>query len=269
MRKIVVKYCEAPTIIRRPMWRIWHNLISKFDKKNEVVFMNYGYTSLNGEKKLDLKKEDKSDEYCINLYHKVANQVDLSGKDVLEVGSGRGGGASYIKRYLEPETYTGVDISSTVINFCNKKHEVDGLSFKKGKAEEIPFSANKFDAVINVESARCYSSINAFFREVKRVLKNDGHFLFADMIKKGDVDEVEKELEEAGFEVEQKTNITKNVVEALDVDNERRQSLVTSLIPKFLRGGFLEFAGAKGTKRYKSFASGEMNYWVFKLSPDS
>lgn len=32
---------------------------------------------------------------------------------VLEVGSGRGGGLSYVKRYLQPEIAIGVDYSST------------------------------------------------------------------------------------------------------------------------------------------------------------
>ena len=34
------------------------------------------------------------------LYHYVAAAVDLDGKKVLEVGSGRGGGANYVTRVL-------------------------------------------------------------------------------------------------------------------------------------------------------------------------
>ena len=35
------------------------------------------------------------------LYHYVAAAVDLDGEKVLEVGSGRGGGASYVARLLQ------------------------------------------------------------------------------------------------------------------------------------------------------------------------
>ena len=35
------------------------------------------------------------------LYHYVAAAVDLDGKKVLEVGSGRGGSASYVARVLQ------------------------------------------------------------------------------------------------------------------------------------------------------------------------
>jgi ubiquinone/menaquinone biosynthesis C-methylase UbiE len=265
MRTLVEKYCEMPSVIRKPMWKVWHNIISSVDKQNDVTFMNYGYLSLNGHTPLDLAEEDETDRICINLYHEVANQVDLTGKNVLEVGSGRGGGASYIKRYLEPETYTGVDISKRVIDFCNDVHDVEGLNFKKGIAEDLDFNDQTFDAVVNVESARCYADVNAFFREVNRVLVPDGHFLFADMIKDGDKSEVEEELHSAGFEKLDNKNITQNVVKALDHDHERRNELIESLVPKFLQGGFLEFAGAKGSQRYNSFASGEIQYWVYLL----
>lgn len=266
MRTIVEKYCEVPSVIRKPMWRIWHNIITKVDKREEVTFMNYGYTSMNGEAEISLQEKDEINRICINLYHTVANQIELTGKDVLEVGSGRGGGAAYIKEYLKPGTYTGVDISRNVIEFCNKVHRIPGLSFRQGIAEKLDFEDNSFDAVVNVESARCYADVNAFFREVNRVLNPDGHFLFADMIKRDENGKVEDELTNAGFQILNKTNITKNVVQALDMDHERRNTLIQSLVPNFLKGGFLEFAGAKGTQRYNSFASGEMQYWVFLLN---
>jgi len=254
-----------PSLIRKPMWRIWHNIINKVDDGNDVTFMNYGYISLNGHKKLPLDEKDEINRICINLYHNVANQIDLAGKDVLEVGSGRGGGASYIKRYLKPQTYTGVDISKNVIDFCNEVHEVPGLSFKKGKAEGLEFNDQTFDAVINVESARCYTDMNAFLQETNRVLASNGHFLFADMIKNGEKDQVEEELRSAGFEVVNRKNITGNVVKALDHDHARRNRLIQALVPRFLQGGFQEFAGAKGTQRYRAFASGKMQYWVYLL----
>lgn len=266
MQKIVEKYCELPAVVRKPLWRVWHSLLLRFDKNKTVTFMNYGYQSLNGDPKLELHQNDEIDRYCIQLYHHVANQVDLTGKEVLEVGSGRGGGGSYITRYLKPKRYVGMDISGSVIDFCNKKHRVHGLSFVKGIAEKPPFSNESFDAVVNVESARCYADIKGFFREVHRILRPDGYFLFADMVKQGDIDHVRKNLSECGFKIINEQNITKNVVKALDLDHERRNSLVNKMVPKFLKGGFLQFAGAKGTERYESFATGKMEYWVYKLA---
>ena len=265
MQKLVEKYCEMPTAVRRPMWRIWHNLILKFDKNKEAVFMNYGYQSINGDPRLELMTEDEVNRYCIQLYDFVVSKVDVKDKDVLEVGSGRGGGASYITRYYKPKSYIAMDISSSVIDFCNSYHKVDGLSFVEGVAEEPPFADSSFDIVVNVESARCYKSIKTFFKEVNRMLRPGGHFCFADMIKKGEYEEVRNDLIASGMEIISETNISQNVVKALDFDNDRRQGIIEKKAPKFLRKAFLQFAGAKGTERYESFANGKMEYWSFVL----
>ena len=52
--------------------------------------MNYGFIDDNPP---ELEPEDESDRLFIQLYHMNIRDVDLAGKQVLEVGSGRGGGA--------------------------------------------------------------------------------------------------------------------------------------------------------------------------------
>ncbi len=56
MSKIVEKYVEFPTSIKRPLWQIWHNVMIRFDKDKEATFLNYGYQGLNGDGVLELKK---------------------------------------------------------------------------------------------------------------------------------------------------------------------------------------------------------------------
>lgn len=266
MKKFVDNYCEFPAILRRPMWRIWHNLLIRFDTDTTVNFMNYGYAGLNGDKPISLKKEDEINRYCIQLYDHVVNRIKLENKKVLEVGSGRGGGAHYISRYYKPKKYTGVDISSGVIKFCNRFYNVPGLSFVEGRAEKIPVDSATYDAVVNVESARCYSSLNTFFREVHRILSTDGYFLFADMIEKEDVDNIRKKLKNCGFTIQNETDITKNVTRGLELDTYRRDMLIHNKIPRFLKKSFKEFAGTKGTNRFDSFTNGKFEYWSFVLT---
>jgi len=265
MINVVDNYCEFPTALRRPMWRIWHNLVIRFDKDSTVNFMNYGYAGLNGDEQIELKKEDETNRYCIQLYDHVVNSVDLENKKVIEVGSGRGGGADYIARYYKPKKYTGVDISSGVIKFCNSCYNVPGLSFLEGKAEKIPAETASHDALVNVESARCYSDVKVFFKEVYRVLNENGHFLFADMIEKGEVDEVKKELAECGFKIVSENNITKNVAKGLELDTKRREQQIQTKVPGVLRKSFEKFAGTKGSTRYNSFNNGTFEYWSFVL----
>jgi ubiquinone/menaquinone biosynthesis C-methylase UbiE len=266
MANFVDSYCEFPALLRRPMWRVWHNLLIRFDKDSTVNFMNYGYSGLNGDKPVQLKTEDESDRYCIQLYDFVVNNVDLENKKVLEVGSGRGGGANYIARYYKPASYTGVDISSGVIRFCNRFYKVKGLSFLEGRAEKIPVDTHSYDAVVNVESARCYSSLKTFFHEVNRVLVYEGHFLFADMIEKGEVQNVRNKLAECGFLIDREKDITMNVAKGLDLDSKRRENLIERKIPGILKKSFASFAGTKGTHRFNSFNNGKFEYWSFVLT---
>ena len=266
MANFVDNYCEFPAVLRRPMWRVWHKLLIRFDKDITVNFMNYGYAGLNGDKQIELENEDEKNRYCIQLYDHVVSSVKLENMKVLEIGSGRGGGAHYIARYYKPCQYTGVDISASVINFCNRFYSVPGLSFVEGRAEKIPFAAETFDAVVNVESARCYSSIKTFFREVYRIMSSDGHFLFADMIEKGQVDDIRQKLQYCGFNIYSEKEITKNVAKGLELDTKRREILIQKKIPAMLKKLFENFAGTKGTDRYESFINGKFEYWSFVLT---
>jgi len=263
---MVEKYCEFPRVLRKPMWQVWHRLLIRSDKDVNVNFMNYGYSNLNGEEVIGLHQQDEINRYCIQLYDHVVNNNDLKNKDILEVGSGRGGGASYITRYYMPNTYTGLDISSSIIAFCNRYYDISGLSFVKGAAENQPFKNHSFDIVVNVESARCYSNLNTFFLEVRRVLKPGGYFLLADMIQKEEVDIMHAKLEESGFKIIEKKNITDNVVSALEKDSARREALIEEYVPGFLRSSFSQFAGTLGTERYLSFAQGKFEYWSYVLN---
>jgi ubiquinone/menaquinone biosynthesis C-methylase UbiE len=251
--------------MRKPLWQVWHKLLLRFDREGAVNFMNYGYNSINGEKRTFLYEEDEMNRYCIQLYDRVVRYNDLKDKDILEVGSGRGGGASYITRYYSPKSYTGLDISAGVIGFCNRYYDTPGLKFTRGAAENQPFGEKVFDIVINIESARCYGNLNMFFQEVNRVLKPGGYFLLADMMKKEEFIQIQDRLQQEGFKIETKADITGNVINSLGKDSHRRINLITTLVPSFLRGAFIQFAGTTGTSRYDSFVSGKYEYWVFTL----
>jgi len=266
MSRIVEKYAELPKPLRKPLWQYWHKKMNKIDGENLANFMNYGYENLNGEAKLELQKNDESDRYCIQLYDHVVNKADLKDKQVLEVGSGRGGGASYIARYYNPKSYTGMDITPRSIDFCNKHYKnVENLNFTCGNAEKLPFDDASFDFVVNVESARCYNNQQAFLKEVYRVLKPDGKLLLADMIYPKEKEGFRKMLENAGFKTAHENDISKNVVKALEKDSARREHLIDTKAPKILRKSFKTFAGTLGTSRYNNFATGVFEYWSFIL----
>src|SRR3546814_1642580 len=114
---------------------------------------------------IDLLPGDEPDRYSIQLYHQTAAALDWTGLDGLEVGCGRGGGASYVARYLKPRSLVGLDIADRAIEFCRRRHAAPGLSFVSGDAQKLPVPAASFDVVLDVESSGSSPDRDAFFAE--------------------------------------------------------------------------------------------------------
>jgi len=265
--KLFMAICRLSPYLRKLVWRHWYQFLARSYKRKEWSFINYGYASLDPQaEKLQLDDADEPNRYCIQLYHHVANVVDLKDLKVLEVGSGRGGGAYYIKWFLGPKRVVGVDFSKRAVAFCNKSYSfVEGLSFVVGDAEFLPFKENSFDVVVNVESSHCYGSMNAFLMQVKRVLQGGGYFLYADFRDKDEIDILRTQLRHSGMTLIKETNITTNVIEALNLDNERKMALIQEAVHKMLLGPFQEFAGVRGSMMYEGFRTGEVIYSSFVL----
>jgi SAM-dependent methyltransferase len=226
--------------------------------------MNYGY-AMSGSDSLILEKIDEPDRHWIQLYHHVAGAIDLRGLEVLEVGSGRGGGSSYIQRYLKPARTIGVDLSQQAVLLCRERHRVEGLEFRTGDAERLPLADSAVDVVINVESSHCYPSFDRFLEEVRRILRPGGYFLYTDFRAAEKADSWCHSLRHSGLTLLRETDITANVVSALDLDNERKLGLIQRMVPRPLRASFLDFAAVRGTALFEGFKSGDFTYRSFVL----
>ncbi len=241
----------------------WYSLLSNLDRHAAVTFLNYGYASSNGEQ-IPLRAEDEPNRYPIQLYHHVLSGTAVAGREVLEVGSGRGGGASYVARYFRPRTLTGVDICKAAIRFSRARYaDQDNLEFRVADACNLPFANDSFDVVLNVESAQHYGDMGQFLEEVYRVLRPGGDFLMACF------EDVQKNvlprefLRQTRLRLIREDDITANVARALELDSLRRQTLAIAIAPRPLLGLSNEFAGIPGTQLYASFASGECPYFCF------
>ena len=186
---------------------------------------------------------------------------------MVEVGSGRGGGASYLTRSHKPANYTGIDFSKSAVKLCRRTHaSVANLEFRHGDAEDLPLEDGSCDVVINVESSHCYGNVDKFCREVARVLRPGGHFAFADFRSPGEMHELAAKLAALpGFRVLEAVDITPNVVAALTSDDARKRELIEAIITPRLRHLFGEFAGLSGGRMFTSLAAREMVYHRFLL----
>ena len=166
----------------------------------------------------------------------------FSGKDVLEIGSGRGGGAAFIARSLKPKTLIGLDFSSSATALARARYQrQDGsLTYVQGDAEHLFFDAASFDLVLNVESAHCYGSIARFVSEVHRVLRSSGELLFTDFVSKrnGAQERLQTALTEGELQLVRLEDITPNVIRALELDETRKHDL----LDRWVSGPFKTFA---------------------------
>lgn len=265
LAKLYTDLCHAFPKFRKSTRKQMYQFLAGFYQKQDWTFMNYGYAPDEKSEAPILDADDETNRYCIQLYHHVANAINLKGLKVLEVGSGRGGGANYIKRYLDPKQMVGVDFSDKAVNLCQEHYCVDGLSFMSGDAENLPFDDQSFDAVVNVESSHCYGSMEAFLTQVRRVLRPGGHFLFADFRNQEHLSTLDEQLEDTGMQRVRQKDITPNVIEALDADHEHRIEQIRRGAPKILDKLLQEFAGTKGAGIYESFKKRTIIYQSFVL----
>jgi len=97
-------------------------------------------------RRVSLAESNEPNPFGIQLYHLVATQADLNGKQVPEVRCGDGGGASYLVRTLHLASCMGLDFNPAGITFCRRRHDLHGLDFVCGDAESLPFADESSDA---------------------------------------------------------------------------------------------------------------------------
>jgi SAM-dependent methyltransferase len=255
---------------RRFVWRACYEALAKRVSTPDWAFMNYGYAPATVELGAPpLNSSDERDRLCIQLYLHAIDHFDLRDRDVLEVGSGRGGGASFMSRYLHPRSVTGMDFSPEAVELCTRHRLTPGLAFVCGDALSMPFPASSFDAVVNIESSHCYESMDIFLSEVCRVLRPGGHFFFADLRNLDSVYTLWEQFNACGLMVEKETDITSNVLAALRLDNARKLELIDAFIPRVFHRPFRVFAGITGTRNYARLESGKLRYLSAQLAKSS
>ena len=248
---------------------LWKKIYDRLAKTHDVfdwAFMNYGFDYKNKSEEPPLSNEDEKYRYCIQLYHHAVEGLQVENKTVLEVGCGRGGGASYVARYMSPKKMMGIDYSKNAIALCNRIHNEKNLGFVEGDASNIPFENKSYDFVINVESSHCYPSIPRFLSEVERVLRPGGVFVWTDICPKKAIEKYEEAFDAFGLKCLESYEITKNVLGALDKEtiNNTKNEIIKKNTPFYLRGIMKDFSGVKDTNIYKTLKNGRTGYY-FKV----
>jgi ubiquinone/menaquinone biosynthesis C-methylase UbiE len=234
--------------------------VSRRLSSGDVVFLNFGYEE-DPLMALPLEAADEPNRYWIQLYHRTATQADLTDKRVLEVGCGHGGGASYLMRTLHPASYTGLDLNPDGIAFCKKRHNVPGLDFVQGDAENLPFPDQSFDLVVNIESSANYPSLPRFLAEVARVLSPGGHFLYAAVYASPRIAAWEAALAEAPLRMVSQREINTEVVRG--IEKSPWLEVTDRHTPAFLRGVTCKIMSMALAGTRQDLQSGAQSYRMY------
>jgi ubiquinone/menaquinone biosynthesis C-methylase UbiE len=261
--RLAVLAFDSPRL--RPLVaRRWYDMLAGKAKRSDWSFMNYGFDAA-ASRHPPLEPRDEADRVSIQLYDAAIGGVDLTGARVLEVGCGRGGGASYIARYRGAAQVVGADFAPLGIALCKRQHTgVANLDFVVGNAEKLDLPDASFDALVNVESSHCYGSIEKFVGEAIRVLRPGGHFLFVDFRKRAEMPALaavldsRKEWTRVAHE-----DITAGVVAALEVADAAKRKWIEAAIKPRLRKVAGEVAGLVGSEMHRGFRDRDYLYHRF------
>jgi len=250
---------------REELWQWLYNQLAQFDQQGSLVFMNYGYEydDKNHNPKLEIK--DQPYRFMIQLYHHLIQNLDLSHKDILEVGCGRGGGGFFIDRYYPINSYTGMDISNQAIKWCKNNHISNTSKWVVGSANSIPIEDNSKDIIINIESSHCYPSMPIFLSEVKRILKQGGYFCIADFRNKETLEHLHNDISHSGLIIKEYSNITSNVLNSLEKLSLAREMQINNNIPIESQQAFRDFMAVKDSNTFNLFKSNDMIYVSYIL----
>lgn len=268
MIKMIIHALKRFAWFKRFNAKVTYELLAKNIPVADWHFMNYGYVPNSNEKPLELPNDPKIQKYPLQMYHYLAQKTTIEGMHVLEVGSGRGGGARHIAGTLKPASYTGMDIAQSAVDLANKIHPLPNLKFIQGSAEAIPLTDNSVDVVINVESCHAYGSVDKFLSEVKRVLKPGGYLLLVDFRNEKNVENMntlKTQLRNTGMEMVEEENITNNVIRSIEAEDESKKERIRTLIPQKWQKLFSEFAGVVGSRFYETLKNGSRLYYRFEL----
>jgi phthiocerol/phenolphthiocerol synthesis type-I polyketide synthase E len=225
-------------------------------------FLNYGYAPGDdpGQARVPLPR------HCLNknsirLVLELVADCPVEGRSVLDVGCGRGGTAHVLHTYLSAAQILGVDLSAEGVAFCHRAHSY--ARFLEADAEALPFRSACFDIVTNVESSHSYPERAAFYREVFRVLRPGGWFLYTDVLPTADTRRSLSALAETGLVLRAERDVTPNVLlSCRETAAHNAMAFGQHNDPAELH----EFLGLPGSDVYQGMHDGGYRYFMLRLT---
>ena len=238
--------------------------------EKHLRFLNFGYEALPGEPvpgpSLPVAFPNKD---SARLLFALVGDTDLTGKRLLDVGCGRGGNVWLLRRTFDLTHAVGADLTFGSVAFASTTVPGDRAAFVAADAQRLPFAPASFDVVTNVESSCCYPDIERFYREVARVVRPGGSFLYTDLFPRPLVPACRDALVALGFDVVSEQDVTPNVARSRATRAERqKQAFAATAADGGATGGgagYEEWVGEEGSTLHDVLVDGTGHYVVLRL----
>ena len=154
------------------------NWITRND--DELKTLNCGIVPPNGFQLNEQLLNQALTQPGIELYNYVVQEsgIDLTDKELLEIGCGRGGGTAHIANIYSPGHTHGIDFSNRSIQLCRKCYPSKTLSLEVGEATDLPYSDDTFDAILSIETSQKWFAKR--FLRTKSSTCSDKHRFFSE-----------------------------------------------------------------------------------------
>lgn len=133
--------------------------------------------------------EKKSNDFPLDYWLKIYLDIPTllrwgklpRGLSILEVGCGTGKYSRTISKKTHCKNYTAIDVDAQTISRAESKNAEDSkIIFQRADVLRLPFNKSSFDVVIILDTLHHVADWRRAIREIKRVLKPKGKFLFRD-----------------------------------------------------------------------------------------
>lgn len=255
---------------RRPWFRrhFYSALGYAFRGKRGWQMMNCGFQAPGV--KAALPAEWRHESLSYDLYAALLEGTPLAGRDVLELGAGRGGGARYMHRMHAPRRLVALDYAGGVVRWCRANFAAPGLEFVRGDAADPPFQPASFDVIVAVELTHCIFDKRKFFANAARLLRPGGRLLIADFFyRRPDamhaLPKFEAALADAPFETIAADDWSDGVIAAIEQDSARRAHEIGDSVPPFLRNIAASFSSTTASSTYTGLRNGRTSYRRYVL----
>jgi ubiquinone/menaquinone biosynthesis C-methylase UbiE len=199
------------------------------------------------------------EEYLLYLRHVFAYEEALkyleNGFHVLEIGFGEGYGTNLLAHHID--SITALDVNKEAVEYANNKYGDENCSFVHYDGNTLPFSDDKFDAVISFQVIEHIEDDHNFISEIHRVLKKGSSTILTTPNRETRLEPDEEPWNEfhireyssgqlndllSGYfrSVEVNGVRAKQAVEMIEKNRVKRKLSLYKLIPDFLKRYFTE-----------------------------